>query len=485
MITKELLRFFSKIVILILLIHYIRHSKHMEEKMQLYCPLELELYEFDWYRKPELTVLDAIIEKYTEMVKFIADDVLALCKDSNYGRKNSFTVEQVLRGALYKELMDFDYEEMEFATYDSKTCRKFVKIEPGDDKYSNSVLQKYIAAIKPENLRKVMKFINEIAIAEGLEDLQKLRPDSTVVETDIQHPTNNKLIWDCIKTSYRLLTKIEYPEIADKIRNYTKQAKRHYYSINMKKGKKKRKPLFKKQLVILKKSINQVENTVSHLACLGDKVSENDSHIKQELSHLLVNMKKVYDISYRHEILNERVPNEDKIFSIYEDHTDIIVKGGKCTFGHKVFLATGTSNLILHCSIPDGNPSDTKHFKPILNDVVDSYSRVPRDVSSDGGFASLKNRDFAEEMGVQNIVFNKIVGSLKNKVSSKNMETRLRKWRSGIEAVISNLKRGFDLVRCTWKTRERFDAKVLWSVIAYNIRVMSRAILKRLKKQVA
>ena len=42
--------------------------------------------------------------------------------------------------------------------------------------------------------------------------------------------------------------------------------------------------------------------------------------------------------------------------------------------------------------------------------------------------------------GIVNIVFNKIVGSLKNVVSSKNMETRLKKWRSGIEAVISNLK---------------------------------------------
>lgn len=36
---------------------------------------------------------------------------------------------------------------------------------------------------------------------------------------------------------------------------------------------------------------------------------------------------KVYDISWRHEILGEAVPNKDKIFSIYEDHTDIIVKG--------------------------------------------------------------------------------------------------------------------------------------------------------------
>jgi len=53
------------------------------------------------------------------------------------------------------------------------------------------------------------------------------------------------------------------------------------------------------------------------------------------------------------------------------------------------------------------------------------------------------------------------------------METRLKKWRSGMEAVISNVKCGFDLRRCSWKGWEHFETKVLWSVVAYNIRVMT------------
>ncbi len=82
-----------------------------------------------------------------------------------------------------------------------------------------------------------------------------------------------------------------------------------------------------------------------------------------------------------------------------------------------------------------------------------------------------------------NIVFNKIVGSLKNVVQSVHMETRLKKWRSGMEAVVSNIKRGFNLFRYDWKGREHFDAKVLWSVIAYNIRVMAGFMLEKLMPQ--
>ena len=102
---------------------------------------------------------------------------------------------------------------------------------------------------------------------------------------------------------------------------------------------------------------------------------------------------------------------------------------------------------------------------------------------TDGGYASLKNQGKAKEYGIVNIVFNKIVGSLKNLVTSGNMETRLKKWRSGIEAVISNVKRGFGLFRCDWKGREHFDAKVLWSVIAYNIRVMTGFMLEKVMPQ--
>lgn len=51
---------------------------------------------------------------------------------------------------------------------------------------------------------------------------------------------------------------------------------------------------------------------------------------------------------------------------------------------------------------------------------------------------------------------------------SLNMETRLKKWRIGIEAVISNLKRGFGLRVCNWKGFKHFKAKVIWSVLAYN-----------------
>lgn len=198
------------------------------------------------------------------------------------------------------------------------------------------------------------------------------------------------------------------------------------------------------------------------------------------MEQLLPLLAQVYDMTYRREIKGESVPNDQKLFSIYERHTDIIVKGGReIKFGHKVNIGTGKSNLILSCAVLKGNPADSTLFEKTIDKVIESYGVVPRDSATDGGYASKANAQYAQEKGIINIVFNKIVGSLKNIVSSKNMETRLKKWRSGIEANISNLLRGFDLFICNWKGFEHFQSKVLWSVIGYNTRVMTAAVLKK------
>jgi len=132
---------------------------------------------------------------------------------------------------------------------------------------------------------------------------------------------------------------------------------------------------------------------------------------------------------------------------------------------------------VLACDILKGNPADSSLFKEMVDKVIAAYGIIPRDNVTDGAYASKSNVEYAQNLGIKNIVFNKVVGSLQSIASSKNMETRLKKWRSATEAIISNIKRGFDLFRCNWKGDEHFKQKVFWSIIAYNIRVITGKIL--------
>jgi len=90
-------------------------------------------------------------------------------------------------------------------------------------------------------------------------------------------------------------------------------------------------------LILFTKVINQTSNAIKKKS-----TSIIAMVIQQELVKLLALMKQVYDVTWRKEIDGEKVPNDDKIFSIYEQHTDIIVKGQReALFGHKINLAAG------------------------------------------------------------------------------------------------------------------------------------------------
>lgn len=441
--------------------------------MKLFEDFKIKFEKPDWARDPELGLIDTLLEQNPYLVSLLEPDITRGQKKSVFGRKDTPSVEQIVRAAIYKEIKGLDYRQLEYHQIDSRICALFIKIDELRP-YSFQMYQNYISKITPESLQNVLFKINKLAIDSGIETLQSIRQDSTVVETNIHHPTNNSLLWDCIKEAYRLLGHLK--EEVDSINyvDYRVQAKKYHFKINNTKGDK-RKDLFANQLALYVKTINQLSNVIKKKHGLSIEAMILIDGIEK---HMEV-MQLVYNMVYTKEIKGEQVPNEEKIFSIYEQHTDIIVKGGrKVDFGHKVDFTSGKSNLVLTCNVHRGNPSDSALFAPVLDLIIDTYGTVPRDTATDGGYASLANQQYAAEAGVVNIVFNKIVGSLQNMTSSKNMETRLKKWRSGAEAIISNIKRGFELARCTWKGWQHFVAKVLWSVIAYNIRVMAAHVVK-------
>ena len=444
--------------------------------MKILNDLLLKFEKPDWSLNPELCVIDTILESRPDLVLMLKSDIIGSERVSTFGRQDTPSVEQIVRAAIFKEMRGLDYRELEYAQSDSRICENFIKLD-GREPFSFQMFQKYISRIQPESLHRFLVEINKIAISEGLEDIKSVSQDSTVVKTNIHYPTNNSLMWDCIKTSTRLLSQLKEEITTLEFIDYTKSAKKTFYEINVTRGEAKRLPLFHKQLILFTKVINQTSNAIKKKS-----TSIIASVIQDELAKLLELMNRIYDITYRKEIEGEIVPNDEKLFSIYELHTDIIVKGQReVQFGHKVNLAAGKSNLVLDCQILRGNPADKSLYEPTMERVIENYGIIPRDITTDGGYASLNNLRYARETGIVNIVFNKVVGSMQNIASSLNIVTRLKKWRSAMEAIISNIKRGFKIFTCNWKGWEHFQSKVLWSVLAYNFRVMTGLIVSRLE----
>ena len=168
--------------------------------------------------------------------------------------------------------------------------------------------------------------------------------------------------------------------------------------------------------------------------------------------------------------------SEQKVVSLFETHTDIIVKGRRdVVFGHKVALTTGKSFLILDCRVLRGNPADQTLVADIIERHVDSYGHAPRQMAFDGGFATINNRDLAKRRGVIDVMFSKTRGmALTSLATSKKCFKLLARFRAGIEACISALKRSFGFNRVLAKGWDGFKAAIQCSVVTFNLTVLAR-----------
>ena len=265
-------------------------------------------------------------------------------------------------------------------------------------------------------------------------------------------------------------------------RNRTRRAKRRARAVFYAKNEKDRKRAY---LDLLAATNDTLEDARRVLKELPD-VRINDTMAAVRAASLTVQLRRfvqlgerVEDQTHRRVVFGERVPAEEKLVSIFEDHADIIVKDRRETlFGHKVCLASGASNLILDAVVLDGNPADSTLAVEMVERQEQLYGRVPRQVAFDGGFSSRSNLAGIKELGVQDVCFSKGRGlQVMEMVKSAWVYAKLRDFRAGIEGSISFLKRCFGLARCTWRGLASFQAYVWGSIVTANLLVLARHVL--------
>jgi IS5 family transposase len=261
--------------------------------------------------------------------------------------------------------------------------------------------------------------------------------------------------------------------------DHTKRAKRRMLGVMNAKNKKIRKKQYEDLLTVTHKTLNYANNAVSLLAAHPLKYfspSKTAQDIAEELKEIIRLTYKVIDQTTRRVIHGESVPAYEKIVSIFEPHTDIIVKDRRDTFyGHKVCLSGGASNLITDCLILDGNPADTDLTIQMLDRHETIYGHYPVKVALDGGFASKTNLESAKGKGIKDVCFAKKRGLQEEEMCRSTwVYKRLRRFRAGIESGISWLKRCFGLTRCTWKSLRSFNCYVWASIVSANFLTLAR-----------
>jgi len=437
-----------------------------------------QFYQSQSKQSKKFRIIEDFLKKDTGILEQVKKDFCS--KKGKFCGAKGMTIEQVVRVGILKQMTQMGYLKLYDSLNDNLCYRNFTKIYDGKVPKANTLCEN-IKRIKPQSWEKINRSIIKLAKETGIENGRKARIDATAVESNIHHPSDGTLLWDCIRVINRIMEAVreEYPQISFDYSNHARSAKRRRYKIVNTSRKEHQRRAYGELLKISVAVKGYGQSCIDALS-KEEVAQEPEAQIyREELMHYLAALGKIQEQTRRRVIEEENVPAGEKLVSIFEEHTDILTKGKRnVVFGHKILLSGGKSNLVLDCKIDRGNWSDSETFSKGLERLEDIYGEMPQEVSSDGGFASKKNYEYAKAQGIEKVVFTKrATAKIKELIRSSRAYKRLKRFRAGIEGCISACKRAYGLARCTWRGWESFQSYVWVSIIAFNLNIIAEKLL--------
>jgi len=444
--------------------------RHISPQLPLVAPWIAHAHAAD------LAAMSALLDAQPALSVLIQQDLDAGCPKNPRTGRPGLSGEQTLRVLLVRQLTGWTYAELAFHLADSATYRAFCRISALVATPSTSALAATLRRVRPPTLAAVNAQLVTSPAARRVERGTLVRMDATVVPVAIHPPTDSSLLLDAVRVLDRRLRRAEAATGFTAYHRHLKRAKRRAIEI----------PHLAPQATTRRRQcyrelLRDTEATATYAACAlahldGLPATPTRDRLRTQLTTLLPRVAQVIDQTTRRVLHGEAVPADEKLVSLFEAHTDILVKDRRATYyGHKISLTTGRSGLILDCAIPKGNPADSTWTVPLLRRQRQLFGRPPRQASFDGAFASQVNLTDAKALGVADVCFAKTRGlAVRDMVRSQWVYDTLRRFRAGIEAGISRLKRVVGLARCVWKGAAGFHAYVRTAVLAANLLLLAR-----------
>jgi IS5 family transposase len=452
---------------------------------------DLELRHQGIHLDPLLQAIAEFLDDHAPLVEQVRQDLLRGLKNPNTGR-SGITPSQTLRSLILMRVKNWDYRELRERINDGYTLRGFTDFDshcvPKHDAFNRAFMR-----LTPATMQTINQAAIQAAVQLGLEDGKQLRVDTTVVETNIHYPTDATLLWDTVRTVTRLIDKLqeELPRGVQGFTNRTRSARRRMQELERMSATQRQTqqvPKYRELLRITAQVLDNARQVVNKTAKIKGVDVIRRAVINQLCRQITTYCdlgRKVIGQTRRRVLDGELVPVDEKVYSIFEDHTQLIKRGKQRTpveFGHKVFLAESAQGLITDYQVLDGNPADTNQVKTSLDRHQQVFQHSPELYAGDRGFYSAENEEHCRQAGVSQVCIPQRGGQ---KTAEREVLERSRvfkkgqRFRVGIEGRISVLFRGRGMKRCRAKGSERFEVLVGTAVLANNLLRIADLLLNR------
>lgn len=398
---------------------------------------------------------------------------------------------------------DWDYDKLREMADNHKTLRQMLGhgIEEEDKRYPLQTLKDNVSLLTPV----VLDRINQVVVHSGhklvckkKDESLRGRCDSFVVETDVHYPTDINLLLDAVRKVIRLIGVLcsevgitgwrqSHHNILTVKKAYRKvqQLKRSTSQDSDKKADRERLIVEAHQdyVVLSKGFVDKAEMTIAEIRDkgLGIKTEAALQEIEGYTKHAWRQMDQIT----RRVVRGERITHEEKVFSIFEQHTEWISKGKAGVpqeLGLRVGLVEDQHQFILHHRVME-KETDDKVAVAMIRKTQENFPELKM-CSFDKGYHSPANRIDLGQMLEKAILPKKGRLTLKEKeVEGSEEFIRMRRRHSAVESAINALE-NHGLDKCPDHGIYGFKRYVALAVLGRNLQNLGDIIQqKELKRQ--
>ncbi len=398
--------------------------------------------------------------------------------------------------------LNCNYDRLEYVANTDRFLRQLMGLESmlGDldgGEFHHKTLSENVCHIDEE----MLKQINQIVVRHGRKLFKKkgakkieAKTDSFVLETDVHFPTDLNLLWDAnrksIEISKRLSEKLEL-EGWRKDQDWKRQLKglmRHCGRINRGGGIDKERRFREAVKKYLNKSAELLEN-VNATEAKAVSLARTGSILMDlhELAKYKGYAEKHIDLIERRVLKGEKIPGEEKIYSLFEPHTEWISKGKeyprKVELGHPVMMTTDQNHLVIDYTISEGQ-SDVDQAVAVVERLVKEYGAATiKSLSFDRGFSSAANKAAIGDK-VEKLIMPK--RGKPTKASRQEEGTRryriLKNRHSAVESNINSLQH-HGLKRCPDAGKHGYKRYAGLGILAYNLHIIGNWLQKQKRQR--
>lgn len=396
----------------------------------------------------------------------------------------------VLRLLVLKHLRDWSFDDCEREVRGSLVYRAFCRIDCERVPDAKTLIR-LAHLLGPETLKPALERLVQLARQRGVTRGQRLRVDTTVVETDIHYPTDSSLLADGVRVLTRTMKRLgaRARSAAIHVRDRTRSIGRRVFEIAQRtraagRGSARTQAQRQARVTTLYKEVMAITRTVvRHADTLLHDMPHPRGHrsarLRDRLRQTAGLVRRVLEQT-RARVIKGDTHHPDKILSIFEPHTEVIRKGkaAKPTeFGKVVKIQEAEGHIITDYYVCPTRVPDKTLWTPALARHRALFGRAPRLAVADAGFASAANERAALDLGVKRVVLPRRGPPPGGGPAPPRQRWYRRglRWRTGSEGRISAVKRGQGLRRCRYRGEAGMERWVGLGIIASNLLVLGRA----------